>query len=99
MLPKSSRARTTNDFKPIAILRLTLKKIAYMLLARIEPSLEACQPEERHVFRPHHRLEEHLITAGVVVDNLLSIDVTCRLLALTCQSRLTELIGRHCGLH
>ena len=69
-----------------------------MLFARIEP-LEACQPEKRHVFCPHHRLEEHLITASAVVDKLLSIDVPCGLLALTCQSRFTELIGRHCGLH
>ena len=69
-----------------------------MLLAHIEPSLEACGPEEKHVFRPHHRLEKYLATAGVVVDKLLSVNVPCGLLALTCRKHLTELNGRNCGL-
>ena len=32
--------------------------IAYMLLARIEPLIEAGQPEEQHGFRPNRGLEE-----------------------------------------
>ena len=60
MLPKSGRAKTTSDFRPIAIVRLFYKVFASMLLARIEPLIEAGQPEEQHGFRPNRRLEEHL---------------------------------------
>lgn len=54
----------------------------FMLLAHIEPSLEACGPEEKHVFRPHHRLEKYLATAGVVVDKLLSVNVPVWIVSL-----------------
>jgi len=53
-----------------------------MLIAHTEPSLEACGPEEKHVFRPHHRLEKYLVTAGVVVDKLLSVNVPVWIVSL-----------------
>ena len=45
-----------------------------MLLARMDPILDNQQPEEQHRFRAHYRLEEHLITANVVIDKLLGIN-------------------------
>ena len=39
-----------------------------MILARIEASLEAHQPEEQHGFRKHRRMDEHLLTATLLLD-------------------------------
>ena len=39
-----------------------------MILARVEPYLEAAQPEEQHGFRSGRRLEEHLLTANTFID-------------------------------
>ena len=82
MLPKSGRAKTTSDFRPIAIVRLFYKVFAYMLLARIEPLIEAGQPEEQHGFRPNRRLEEHLVTANLVVDKFFGIDMPVWVISL-----------------
>ena len=43
-----------------------------MVLARVEPVLEANQPEEQHGFRGRH-LEEHLVSANLVIDKLLAV--------------------------
>ena len=53
-----------------------------MLPARIEPAIEACQPEEQHGFRPNHRLEEHLVTANLVVDKFFAIDTPVWVISL-----------------
>ena len=68
MLPKSTRAKTLTEYRPIASLRLLYKVFAYLLLGRIEDKLEAAQPEEQHAFRGDYRLEEHLLTAGMFID-------------------------------
>ena len=100
MLPKSGRAKTTSDFRPIAIVRLFYKVFASMLLARIEPLIEAGQPEEQHGFRPNRRMEEHLVTANLVVDKFFGIDMpVCGSSAWTCQKLSTEWIGTNCGPH
>ena len=39
-----------------------------MILARMEASLEAHQPEEQHGFRKHRRMDEHLLTARLFLD-------------------------------
>ena len=44
-----------------------------MVLARVEPVLEASQPEEQHGFRCGRRLEEHLVSANLVIDKLLAV--------------------------
>ena len=73
MLPKSRHARVPADYRPIANVRLFYKIFAYMMLARVEPALEIHQPEEQHGFRKGHRIEEHLLTANLVVDKLLAV--------------------------
>ena len=74
MLPKSGRAKTTGDFRPIAMVRLFYKIFAYMLLARIDPAIEACQPEEQHGLRP--------IPANLVVDKFFAIDTPVWVISL-----------------
>ena len=44
-----------------------------MVLARVERVLEANQPEEQHGFRGGRRLEEHLVSANLVIDKLLAV--------------------------
>ena len=53
------------DFKPIEGFVYHTQHLQYLLLGQLEQLLEAGQPEERHVFRPRRRLEEHLVTATV----------------------------------
>ena len=50
-----------SDFRPIANLRLLYKVFAYLILRRIEHTLDTHQPEDQHRFRSKHRLEEHLL--------------------------------------
>ena len=60
------------DYRPLASVRLLYKCFAYLVLGRIEKSLEKSQAEEQHAFRGDRRLEEHLITADAVIDKMLS---------------------------
>ena len=53
-----------------------------MLLARVEPALEIHQPEEQHGFRKGHRIEEHLLTANLVVDKLLAVSTPIWIVSL-----------------
>ena len=68
MLPKHGRAKVPAEYRPIASIRLLYKTFAYMILGRVEPFLEAAQPEEQHGFRSGRRIEEHLVTANLVID-------------------------------
>jgi len=68
MLPKTLKPRTTTDFRPIANIRLFYKIFAYMILGRIEGTLETNQPEEQHGFRSKRRIEEHLLTFNLILD-------------------------------
>ena len=68
MLPKKLRAKQVTDFRPIANLRLLYKVFAYLLLGRLEHVLDAQQPEEQHGFRAGRRLEEHLLSANLLLD-------------------------------
>ena len=68
MLPKKMRAVQTSDFRPVANTRFFYKAFAYMLLGRIENTLDLHQPEVQHGFRPNRRLEEHLVFAAMFLD-------------------------------
>ena len=61
-----AHAKLTSDFRPIACLSLFYKVFAYMVLARIEPALEAAQPEEQNGFRSGRRLKKHVVTAFLI---------------------------------
>ena len=73
MLPKFRHAKVPADFEPIASVRLFYEIFAYMILARVEPALKIHQPEDQHGFRKGHRIEDHLLTASLVVDKLLAV--------------------------
>ena len=68
MLPKKIRAMHVSDFRPIANLRLLYKVFAYLILGRVEHTLDTHQPEKQHGFRSKYRLEEHLLTANLFLD-------------------------------
>ena len=82
MLPKTLKPRTTTDFRPIANIRLFYKIFAYMILGRIEDTLETSQPEEQHGFRSKKRIEEHLLTFNVILDKTLEMDQPLWLISL-----------------
>ncbi len=48
MVLKSHRPHTVADFRPIVIIPFVQKMFAYLILGRIETTLEQHQPEERH---------------------------------------------------
>ena len=73
MLAKIRDAKLSSDFGPIASVRIWCKVFTYMVLARIEPVLDASQPEEQHACRCRSRLEEHLVSANLVIDKLLAV--------------------------
>jgi len=68
MLAKTARAQQPFDFRPIANIRLLYKAFAFNILGRNEALLEAHQPEEQHGFRKHRRMDEHLLSATLLLD-------------------------------
>ena len=82
MLPKKTRAVQPSDFRPVANTRLFYKVFAYMLLGRVEDTLEIHQPEAQHGFRPNRRLEEHLVTANLFLDKAWSVGMTVWVVSL-----------------
>ena len=72
MLPRTRAAKSVSGFQPIAKVRLLYKLFAYLMLGRMEDSLEATQPEEQHGFRQGRRIEEHLLTANVCLQKTLA---------------------------
>ena len=75
MLGKIAHATTVSGFKPIACLRLFYKLFSYLVLGRIEDTLEHAQPEEQHGFRSGRRLEEHVVTANIVFQKTLAVGI------------------------
>jgi hypothetical protein len=55
-------------FRPIANIRLLYKIFAYMILHRIEATLDMEQPEEQNGFRAGRRMEEHVLTTNLMLD-------------------------------
>ena len=49
---------------------------------RVEPALDIHQLQEQHRFRKGHRIEEHLLTANLVVDKLLAINTPIWIITL-----------------
>ena len=82
MLPKKTKPLQPADFRPIANIRLLYKSFAYLLLRRLEQFLEAGQPEEQHGFRPGRRLEEHLVTANLVLDKADAVGIPVWIISL-----------------
>ena len=82
MLPKHGRAKVPAEYRPIASIRLLYKTFAYMTLGRVEPVLEAAQPEEQHGFRSRRRIEEHLVTANLVIDKSWSVNMPISIISL-----------------
>lgn len=73
MLDICEKIRTIQpvDFPPIAGSKIFSETFAYMLLNRVETIPEAAQ----HGFRAEHRLEEHLLTATLVLDKAMHPNV------------------------
>jgi len=51
-------------------------------VGRIEEKLEAAQPEEQHGFRAEHRIEEHLLTASLVLEKTLAVNIPTWIVSL-----------------
>ena len=82
MLPKSASSRQPKDFRPIANTRVLYKLFAYLVLGRIEQTLDSAQPEEQHAFRSDRRIEEHLLTACLVIEKTLAANIPIWLVSL-----------------
>ena len=82
MLPKKLHAIQTSDFRPIASNRFFYKVFAYLILGRVEEVLESKQPEEQHGFRPGRNLEEHLLTANLLLDKTAAAGITVWIVSL-----------------
>ena len=99
MLPKDLRAEPTTDFRPIANLRLLYKAFAYLLLGRLEHVLDANQSEEQHGFRARRRLEEHLLSANILLDKAQATGFPIWIISLDLSKAFDRgYTGRHCGL-
>ena len=82
MIAKKAKAIVLGDFRPIANVRLLYKTFCYMMLGRLEHLLEAGQPEEQHGFRAHRRIEEHLLTANLLIDKTLASGIPIWIISL-----------------
>ena len=52
------------------------------MLGRLEHVLEAGQPEEQHGFRAHWRIEEHLLTANLLIDKIVASGIPISIISL-----------------
>ena len=75
MLPKSALAKFASNFRPIASLPLLYKIFPYLMLGRMEGTLEVSQPEEQHGSRKRRRIEEHLLTANLCLQTTLAANI------------------------
>ena len=82
MFPKSSCAKFASDFRPIASLRLLYKIFAYLMLGRMEDTLDDSQPEEQHGFRKQRRIEEHLLTANLCLQKTMEANIPLWIISL-----------------
>ena len=82
MLPKTAKAMVTPDYRPIANVRVLYKLFTYLVLGRIENTLDCAQPEEQHGFRKNRRIEEHLVTANYVFDKTMLLGTPLWLISL-----------------
>ena len=82
MLPKSRCAKFASDFRPIASLPLLYKIFAYLMLGRMEDTLENSHPEEQHGFRKQRRIEEHLLTANLCLQRTLVANIPLWIISL-----------------
>ena len=78
MLPKKKlRAIPTTDFRPSASNRVFYKVFAYPVVGCVEEIVKAKQPEQQHCLRPpDRRLEEHLLTANLLLDKTAAAEIT-----------------------
>ena len=58
------------------------KCFAYLVLGRIENTLDEHQPEEQHGFRSGRRVDEHLVSANQVIDKTLSMNTPVWIISL-----------------
>ena len=82
MIAKKTKAMLLGDFRPIVKVRLLYKTFCYMMLGRMEHLLDAAQPEEQHGFRAHRRIEEHLLTANLLIDKTLASGIPIWIISL-----------------
>ena len=75
-------AKSTSVFHQIAVVRLLYRPYAYLVLGRLQATLDAGQPEEQHGFRAGRHIEEHLLTTNLVLDKILSLDVPVWIVSL-----------------
>ena len=97
MLPKSGRAKTTGDFKPIARVRMFFTK--FLLTCYLRGLILRLKLVNRKSNMGFVQTKRYLITANLVVDNFLQSTHPCGSSVWICQKRSTELIGTNYGLH
>ena len=88
---------------PVANLRLLYKLFPYMILRRLEPVLDAGQPDKQlgSKFRSRGRMDEHLLTTSPVIDQTRASNASLWILSLDLSKAfdtlLIQLVGGHCG--
>ena len=83
----------TSDYRPIASVRVLYKLFAYLVLGRIEHTLDSAQPQEQHGFRKNRRIEEHLITANYVFDKALLTGTPIWFISLDLSKAFAQAVG------
>ena len=71
IVAKTKGSKITAVCRPLANIRLMYIFFPYLILRHIEPPLDHWQPEDHHRFRRNRRIEEHPLTADMVIDKTL----------------------------
>ena len=85
---KTWRANVPAKYRPVARTRPLYTTCAYMILARVDLLLETAQPEAQHGFRSGRRIEEHLVTPNLLIQESWGVNM---LLWIVCIGHLGEL--------
>ena len=98
MLPKTKGAKSTSDFRPIAVVRLSYTTFAYLVLGRIKATLDAGHPKKNSMdSKPMDASKNTCLPLSSCFTKILTFDVAMWIVSLICRRQLTRSDGKTCG--
>ena len=74
MLAKHTKAKTVDEFRPIALLNICYKVYARLLNTRARKTLDIHQPPSQAGFRKGHSVDHHLLALTILLERVHEYD-------------------------
>ena len=70
MIAKHAKAKTIDDFRPIALLSICYKVYARLLNSRVRQFLDKHQPPSQAGFRKGYSVDDHLLALTLLLEKM-----------------------------